>query len=77
MSLDRLKCSHFLKCIVLQAVYWYLHYALSYRDIKELMNERGVNVDYSSIQRWMVKYTGMLEAEFREKEIGWLKLANE
>ena len=33
MSQDRLKGSHFPKCIILQAIYWYLRYALSYRDI--------------------------------------------
>lgn len=37
MSQDRLKGSHFSKCIILQAVYWYLRYSLSYRDIEELL----------------------------------------
>jgi len=32
------------------------------------MNERGVNVDHSTVQRWVVKYTGMLEEEFRKKK---------
>ena len=68
MSQDRLKVSHFPKSIVLQAVYWYLRYSLSYRDIEELMNERGVNVDHSTVQRWVVKYTGMLEDAFRKKK---------
>lgn len=61
MSQDRLKGTHFPKCIILQAIFWYLRYALSYRDIEELMNERGVNVNHSTVQRWVVKYTGMLE----------------
>ncbi len=68
MSQDRLKGSHFPKSIVLQAVYWYLRYSLSYRDIEELMNERGVNIDHSTVQRWVVKYTGMLEDAFRKKK---------
>lgn len=54
MSQDRLKACHFPKYIVLQAIYWYLRYALSYRDIEELMNERGVNIDLSTIQLWVV-----------------------
>jgi len=41
---------------------------LSYRDIEELMNERGVNVDHSTVQRWVVKYIGMLEEEFRKRK---------
>ena len=44
MSQDRLKGGHFLKCIILQAIYWYLRYALSYRDVEELMTERDLNV---------------------------------
>jgi putative transposase len=61
MTQDRFKGSRFPKCIVLHAIYWYLRYALSYRDIEELMSERGVNIDHSEVQRWVVKYTAMLE----------------
>ena len=68
MSQDRLKGSYFTKCIILQAVYWYLRYSLSYRDIEELLLERRVNVDHSTVQRRVVKYTGMLEEEFRKKK---------
>ena len=41
----------FPKAIILQAVYWYLRYALSYRDIEELMAERGIEVDHATLQR--------------------------
>jgi len=46
------------------AVHWYLAYALSYRNIEELMAERGVNIDHSTINRWVLKYSPKLEAEF-------------
>ncbi len=59
---------HFPKCIVLQAVYWYLRYSLSYRDIEELMEERGIELDHATVQRWVVKYTPLIEAEFRKKK---------
>ena len=68
MNPERLKGCHFPKSIVLQAVYWYLRYALSYRDIEELMQERGVDVDHATLQRWVVKYTPMVEANFRKKK---------
>ena len=68
MNPERFKGCHFPKCIVLQAVYWYLRYALSYRDIEELMQERGVDVDHATLQRWVVKYTPMVEANFRKKK---------
>jgi putative transposase len=53
---------------VYRAIYWYLRYALSYRDIEELMAERGVKIDHSTVQRWVVKYTEMLENAFRKKK---------
>ena len=39
------------------AVRWYVAYALSYRDIEELMNERGIEVDHATIQRWVAEYS--------------------
>ena len=49
------------------AVRWYLAYALSYRNIEELMAERGVSVDHSTINRWIIKYSPKLKAEFSRK----------
>ena len=67
-DVERFKGGHFPKCIVLQGVYWYLRYSLSYRDIEELMEERGVYLDHATVQRWVVKYTPLLEAKFRKKK---------
>lgn len=47
---------HFLSEIILQAVRWYCRYALSYRDIEELMLERGVEVDHTTLYRWVQCY---------------------
>ena len=58
---------HFQKELILMAVRWYLAYALSYRDIEELMAERGVNVDHSTLNRWVIYYASQLEDEFRKK----------
>ena len=68
MSQLTFKGSHFPKCVILQTVYWYLRYSLSYRDIEELIAERGVHVDHSTVQRWVVKYTPLLEAEIRKRK---------
>ena len=68
MSQLNFKGSHFSKCVILQAVFWYLRYSLSYRDIEELMEERGVEVDHSTVQRWVVKYTPHLETEIRKRK---------
>ena len=46
-------------------VRWYVAYPLSYRHIEERMEEGGVEVDHSTIQRWVVKYSLPLEASFQ------------
>jgi len=43
------KGRHFQHDMILQSVRWYLAYSLSYRDIEELMHERGFSVDHSTI----------------------------
>ncbi|MDQ6613804.1 MAG: IS6 family transposase [Actinomycetota bacterium] len=42
------------------AVRWYLHYGLSYRDLEEVLAERGVDVDHVSIFRWVIRFTPLL-----------------
>ena len=59
---------HFERTIILQAVRWYLAYALSYRNIEELMEERGVEVCYSTVNRWVVKYAPILAKLFENKK---------
>jgi putative transposase len=50
--------------IILQCVRWYVAYSLSYRDLEELMQERGYVVDHSTIQRWVVHYAPGIEKAF-------------
>jgi len=61
------KWKHLKQSIVLMAARWYLAYAISYRDIEELMAERGVKVDHSTVNRWVIEYAPQLENEFRKK----------
>ncbi|MGQ4002603.1 transposase [Francisellaceae bacterium CB299] len=58
---------HFTKLLILQALRWYLSYPLSYRHVEELMKERGVSVDHSTINRWVIKYARELEDTFSKK----------
>jgi len=62
------KGRHFQKDMILQSIRWYLAYSLSYRDIEELMQERGFSVDHSTINRWVLHYSSQLEAAFRRKK---------
>jgi putative transposase len=54
------------KDIILTCIRWYLTYPLSCRNLKEMMAERGVEVDHSTIYRWVQKFTPQLEASFRK-----------
>ena len=50
------KGSQFERDIILWAVRWYVAYPLSYRQLEEMMGERGVAVDHSTLNRWVIKY---------------------
>lgn len=54
--------------IILTGVRWYLAYPLSYRNLEEMLAERGVEVDHSSVYRWVQKFTPQLEAAFRKRK---------
>ena len=43
--------------VILLAVRWYLRFGLSYRDVAELLGERGVTVDHVTIFRWVHRFT--------------------
>jgi putative transposase len=60
------KGHRFEKDLILTGIRWYLAYPLSYRNLEEMMAERGVEVDHSSIYRWVQKFTPKLEAAFRK-----------
>jgi IS6 family transposase len=46
--------------VILLAVRWYLRYGLSYRDLEELLAERGVEVDHVTLYRWVQRFTPLL-----------------
>ncbi|PCJ40057.1 MAG: hypothetical protein COA99_09800 [Moraxellaceae bacterium] len=62
------KGRHTPKSIVLQCVRWYCSYSLSYRNIEEMMQERGVIVDHSTLNRWVIHYAPKLETAFHKKK---------
>jgi hypothetical protein len=59
------KGRHFEAALIVQAVSWYLRYPLSYRDIEELFLERGVEVDHSTLNRWVLAYAPLIEKRLR------------
>jgi transposase, IS6 family len=62
---DLFKWRHYESEIILLCVRWYLRYALSYRDLEEMLNERGLSLDHTTIYRWVQAYAPELEKRIR------------
>ncbi len=56
---------HFQGEIILWAVRWYCKYGISYRELQEMLAERGVNVDHTTIYRWVQRYAPEIEKRLR------------
>jgi IS6 family transposase len=59
------KWRHFEAEIILLCVRWYVGYALSYRDLEELLLERGLHIDHTTIYRWVQCYAPELDRRCR------------
>jgi putative transposase len=66
---------HFPQDAILYAVFFYLRYAVPYRDLEEIMEEQGVAVDYGTLNRWVVKFAPLIasQAQSRKKQtaVSW------
>jgi putative transposase len=52
--------TQFPKDVILYAVFFYVRYSVSYRDVEEIFAERNVKVDHSTLNRWVIKYSSSL-----------------
>ncbi len=59
------KWRHFEPTIILLCVRWYCRYQLSYRDLEEMMNERGLSVDHTTVWRWVQRYAPEINKRIR------------
>jgi len=64
---DRFRGRRFPEEIIVLCVRWYLRYCLSYRDLEEMMAERGVEVDHSTIARWVLHFSPILNDLIRHE----------
>lgn len=66
---------HYPKSVILHAVFFYLRYAVSYRDLEEILAERGVTVDHATLNRWVVKFAPQIadsaQARKRSTATSW------
>ena len=62
------KGRHFDQSVILLCVRWYLAYNLSLRDLEEMMAERGLTVDHSTVHRWVVHFSPRLLERFNRRK---------
>jgi putative transposase len=65
------KGAHYPKDVILHAVFFYVRYGVSYRDLEEILAERGVAVDHATLNRWVVRYSPLiaLAAKSRKRTV--------
>jgi transposase-like protein len=58
--------------VIVLAVRWYLRFGLSYRDVEELLAERGIDVDHVTVHRWVQRFAPLLvdAARFARHRVG-------
>ena len=66
-KLKDFKWKHFQPDIILLCVRWYLRYSLSYRDLVEMMEERGLSLAHTTIMRWIHEYAPKIDKRTRPK----------
>ncbi|WP_209940151.1 IS6 family transposase [Ruegeria sp. HKCCE4148] len=62
------KGAQYPKDVILFAVFFYLRYGVSYRDLEEIMSERGVAVDHTTLNRWVTKYASAIADVARRRK---------
>ena len=55
----------FLSEIIVHAVWLYSRFTLSFRDVEDLLAERGLNDSYETVRRWFLKFGSQISADFR------------
>ena len=62
------KGNHFPKSVILFAVFFYVRYGVSYRDLEEIMAERGVEIDHATLNRWVVRFSPLIAANAQARK---------
>lgn len=68
---DFFRGHRFPKSIILLAVRWHYRYPLSYRDVRDLLAERGITVDASTLYRWVQKFGPEIRKRAYDKYGSW------
>ena len=62
------KGAHFPKDVILYAVFFYVRYGVSYCDLEEIMEERGIKVDHATLNRWVVDYFPLIAEKSKKRK---------
>ena len=62
------KGTPFPKDVIFHAVFFYVRYGVSYRDLEEIMTERDVKVDHATLNRWVIDYSPLIAAEAKKRK---------
>ena len=62
------KGKHYPKDVILFAVFFDLRYTVSYHDLEEIMQERGVDVDHATLNRWVIEYAPLVAEEAQKRK---------
>ncbi|TAR03198.1 IS6 family transposase, partial [Lactiplantibacillus plantarum] len=71
--MNHFKGRHFQKDIILVAVGYYFRFSLSYRDIVELLRDRGITVHHTTVMRWVHHYGPIFKALWRRHQTAHAK----
>ncbi len=62
------KGTQYPKDVILYAVFFYVRYSVSYRELEEIMLDRRVQADHATLNRWVVKYSPLIAGEAKKKK---------
>ena len=68
LAMVSFKGAQYPKDVILFAVFFYVRYGVSYRDLEEIMGERGVQVDHTTLNRWVIRYSGAIAEAARHRK---------
>ena len=66
MNSSVFKRRHFKNDIIIWSVRWYCKYGISYRELEEMLEERGVELDHTTLYRWVIYYAPKLAEKLKK-----------
>src|SRR5689334_12945866 len=61
------RCHRFPPVVIKHAVWLYLRFALSYRDVEDLLAERGLDISYETVRSWLLKFGPVIARRLRRR----------